>query len=192
MSKIIQIQNKVTSRAIEGEDRKYEFVISTENVDMHRTVFLADGIDLSRYADNNIVTYGHPDFSSNNPDDIIGTSEIRTEGTSTIAILTLEREGDNPIADKVAKKLANGTLKMASIRAIPTEAEYRDIDGEEVKTFTKWRLLDWGVVSHGSNPAALKRSIEEAADELIVKEIKEEKVDEAPNTDATTMEIESF
>ena len=192
MSNIVQIQNNIKTRAIEGEDRKFEFVISTEDVDMHRTVFLADGIDLSRYSDNNIVTYGHPDMNSNNPDDIIGTSEIRTEGTSTIAVLTLEQPGENPIADKVARKLKSGTLKMASIRAVPLAAEYRDINGEDIKVFTEWRLLDWGVVSHGSNPMALARSIDEAAEALIVKENKEEEKVEIPNTDAISMEIESF
>jgi hypothetical protein len=173
MDKIISLERSIEPRAIEGSDRKYEFIISTEDVDMHRTVFLAEGIDLSRYANNNIVTFGHPDFNSNNPDDVIGTSEIRTEGKNTIAVLTLEPEGDNPVADKVARKIANGTLKMASIRAVPTEAEYQERNGEDIKTFTKWRLIDWGVVSHGSNPAALARSVKEAADSLIVEEKKE-------------------
>ena len=62
---------------------------------------------------------------------------------------------------------------MASIRAVPTEAEYQERNGEDIKTFTKWRLIDWGVVSHGSNPAALARSVKEAADSLIVEEKKE-------------------
>ena len=191
MSKIIKLERSVQARAIEGEDRVYDFVISTEDVDMHRTVFLSGGIDLSRYANNNIVTFGHPDFNSNNPDDVIGTSEIRTEGTDTIARLTLEPEGDNPVADKVARKIANGTLKMASIRAIPTEAEYQERNGEEIKTFTKWRLIDWGVVSHGSNPAALARSIDEAADSLIVVK-KEDQEDNHLARTAQMMEIESI
>lgn len=191
MSKIIKLERSVQARAIEGKDRTYDFVISTEDVDMHRTVFLAGGIDLSRYANNNIVTFGHPDFNSNNPDDVIGTSEIRIEGTDTIARLTLEPEGDNPVADKVARKIANGTLKMASIRAIPTEAEYQERNGEEIKTFTKWRLIDWGVVSHGSNPAALARSIDEAADSLIVVK-KEEQEDNHLARTAQMMEIESI
>jgi len=193
-NRIIKLQNNNEIRAIEGNSRQFEFVISTEDIDTHRTIFLASGLDLSRYVNNNVVTYGHPDMNSNNPDDIIGTSEIRTEGTSTIAVLTLEEEGSNPVADKVARKLASGVLKMASIRAIPTEAEFQQRNGEDIKVFTQWRLLDWGVVSHGSNPAALARSIEEAADELIVKEetIKDETIKEAPNTDAISMEIESF
>ena len=193
MSKTINLERAVKARAIEGEERTYDFVISTEHVDMHRTVFLAEGIDLSRYANNIIVTYGHPDFNSNNPDDVIGTSEIRTEGKETIDRLKLEPIGDNPTADKVARKIANGTLKMASIRAIPTEAEYQQRDGEDIKTFTKWRLIDWGVVSHGSNPAALARSINEAADSLIVKETKTEKQDETHLArKAQMMDIESL
>lgn len=190
MSNIVSIERNIEPRAVEGSDRKYEFVISTEDVDMHRTVFAADGIDLSRYANNPIVTFGHPDFNSNNPDDVIGTSEIRTEGTDTIAILTLEPEGDNPIADKVARKIANGTLKMASIRATPLEAEIQQRDGEDIKTFTQWRLLDWGIVAHGSNPSALKRSIDEAADALIVP--KETKEENQLSRIAQMMEIESI
>jgi len=192
MSKMINLERAVKARAIDGLDRTYDFVISTEDKDMHGTRFLADGIDLSRYANNNIVTYGHPDFNSSNPDEVIGTSEVRTEGTNTIARLTLEPEGDNPIADKVARKIENGTLKMASIRAIPTEARYEDDDDEDrgtIKVFTRWSLIDWGVVSHGSNPSALARSINEAADSLIVVE-KETKEENQLSRIAQKMEIE--
>ena len=193
-NRIIKLENNINARAIEGNDRQFEFVISDESIDSHRTIFAAKGMSHDRYINNPIVTFSHPDLNSSNPDEIIGTSELRVEGTSTIAVLTLEPEGDNPLADKVAKKLKNGTLRMASIRAIPTEAEFQQRNGEDIKVFTQWRLLDWGVVSHGSNPAALARSIEEAADELIVKEetIKDETIKEAPNTDAISMEIESF
>jgi len=187
---MINLERSVKARAIEGQSRSYDFVISTEDVDMHGTIFKADGIDLSRYANNNIVTYGHPDFNSSNPDEVIGTSEIRTEGNDTIARLTLEPEGDNPIADKVARKIAAGTLKMASIRAVPTEAEYQERNGQDVKVFTAWRLIDWGIVSHGSNPAALARSIGEAADALIVP--KETQKENQLGRIAQLMEIESL
>ena len=193
-NRIVKLENNIQARAIEGNNRQFEFVISDESIDSHRTIFAAEGMSHDRYINNPIVTFSHPDLNSSNPDEIIGTSELRVEGTSTIAVLTLEPEGDNPLADKVAKKLKNGTLRMASIRAIPTEAEFQQRNGEDIKVFTKSILLDWGVVPIGSNPAAMMRSLEEAADELIVKEetIKDETIKEAPNTDAISMEIESI
>lgn len=145
-------------RAINAENRTIDFVISTESVDSYRTVWKIEGWDLSAYRSNPVVAYNHHALGPD-PDAIIGTSEVRVEGSELVATLTLE-EG-NPIADKVLRKLQNGTLRGASIGAIPMEARWgKRSDGEdpEVLYFTKQRLLEWSVVSIPSNPDALKRS----------------------------------
>jgi HK97 family phage prohead protease len=155
-------------RAVEGEDRTYDFVISSETRDSYGTVFLIDGWDLTRYNANNVVAYNHHAFGPD-PDTLIGTSTIRKEGKQLIARLVLE-EG-NPIAEKVKRKLDNGTLKGASVGAMPHEGRWGNRDaGEDPDTiyFTRSELMEWSVVSIPSNPDALKRS---ASEELVINSI---------------------
>lgn len=142
------------------EKRQAEFVISTEAVDTYDTVFKIDGWDLERYNRSPIVFYNHKSWSDD-PDMIIGTSQVRVEGNQLIALLTLE-EG-NPVADTVWRKIQNGTLRMASIGANPIEWRWGDFDkGEnpDVIYFIRQELLEWSIVPVGSNPDALKRSVE--------------------------------
>lgn len=153
-------------RTINEEERSVEFVISDENfTDTYGTVFKASGADLSRYNSNPIVTYMHDDFS-NNPDMVIGTSEIRVEDSKIIAKATfedLDNDG-NEVADKVWRKIKKGTLRMASIMASAIDGSFGDAErGEDKETFyfRKWELYSWSVVTHGSNPAALIRTPEE-------------------------------
>jgi HK97 family phage prohead protease len=150
-------------RAIDVDKRTIDFVISTERVDSYGTVFKIDGWDLEAYRANPVVAYNHYALGPD-PDTIIGTSEVRVEDNQLVATLSLE-EG-NPIADKVLRKLQNGTLRGASIGAIPYEGRYGKKDfgeDEDVIYFTKQRLVEWSVVSIPSNPDAMKRSAGEEA-----------------------------
>jgi phage head maturation protease len=149
-------------RSIDVESRSVEFVISSEAVDSHETVFKAEGWDLARYAKNPIVSYQHDDFSSD-PDMIIGTSEVRMEDGQLIARLTLENLEDdmNEIAEKVWRKIQKGTLRMASIFARPLDGRYGDRslnEDPEIFYFTRSELYAWSVVTIGSNPDAQVRS----------------------------------
>jgi hypothetical protein len=166
---IIPVALPVQIRSIgdNSNDRCFEVIMSNDSLDMHRTVFDPGGMLTTRYSNNNIVTIGHPDFNSTDLNLIVGTSEVRQEGRNIIAKVTLEPEGDNPQADIVARKRKNGTLNMVSLRAIPEAAESRTVNGEEVRAFTSWELLDFGFVMHGSNPDATIRSIDSACERLI-------------------------
>jgi len=158
-------------RAINAENRTVDFTISTEAIDSHRTVWKIDGWDLSAYRANPVVAYNHHALGPD-PDGIIGTSEVRVEGGQLVATLKLE-EG-NPTADKVLRKLQNGTLRGASIGAMPQKASYGDRSkGEdpEILYFRKQTLLEWSIVSIPSNPEALKRS---AGEEAFIATIKKE------------------
>jgi len=146
------------------ENRQAEFVISTEAVDTYDTVFKIDGWDLERYQRSPIVFYNHKSWSDD-PDMIIGTSQVRIEGNQLIAIVTFEE--NNPVAEKVWRKVQNGTLNMASIGANPIEWRWGDFDkGEnpDVIYFVRQELLEWSIVPVGSNPDALKRSVENLAE----------------------------
>lgn len=142
------------------EKRQAEFVISTEAVDTYGTVFRMDGWDLSRYNNNPIVLYGHRSWDGN-PDSIIGTGEVFKENNQLIGRVHFESSEDNPLADKVFRKVQNGTLRMASIGANPTEGHFgKKESGEnpDVLYFDRQELLEFSIVPIGSNPDALKRS----------------------------------
>lgn len=142
--------------------RQVEFVISTEAVDTYGTVFKLDGWDLADYTRNPIVCYQHR-ANSDDPDNIIGTSTVRVEGDELIGTVTFEPAEINPRAEKIFQKVQSGTLRMASVGANVQTARFGVEENEEdpeVLYFTKQRLMEWSVVSVGSNPDAHKRNAE--------------------------------
>jgi HK97 family phage prohead protease len=151
------------------QNREAEFVISDETVDSFGTVFLLSGWDLKRYERNPVVLYAHRSNDAN-PDFVIGTSTVRIEDGKLIALAKFESGDDNPLADKVWRKIKNGTLKMASIGANPKSGYRGDAkrgEDPDVIYFDNQELLEWSVVPIGSNPEAMKREIQ------ILDEIKE-------------------
>jgi hypothetical protein len=160
----IQIRTaQVRADGISEEKRTAQFVISTEAVDSYNTVFRMDGWMLDEYNRNPIVSYNH-NVHGSNPDNIIGTSRVFQEGEQLIGEVTFEDADTNPLAEKVFRKVKNGTLRMASINAKVSKARMGLKDqGEDpdVVYFTRQYLQEWSVVSIGSNPDALKRNNEE-------------------------------
>jgi len=144
------------------KNREAEFVISTEAVDTYGTVFKIDGWDLARYANNPIVAYGHRTWSDD-PNMIIGTSEVRVDGDQLVGKVRFETEDVNPTAETIWRKVQAGTLRMASVGANVKEWRYGvEANGEnrDVIYFTRTELYEWSIVPIGSNPDALKRSVE--------------------------------
>ena len=142
------------------ENRQVEFVISSEAVDSYDTVFRIDGWDLNDYTRNPIVCYQHR-ANSDDPDNIIGTSTVRIEGDQLIGTVTFEAADVNPKAEKIFRKVQNGTLKMASIGARVLDARFGDEkkgENKDVLYFTRQKLMEWSIVSVGSNPDAHKRN----------------------------------
>jgi HK97 family phage prohead protease len=163
------------------ENREAEFVISSEAVDTYDTVFLAEGADFERYNNNPIVAYGHRTWTDN-PDMILGTSEIRQEGKLTIGKVRFEDAETNPTAEKIFKKIQAGTLRMASIGAQVKEYRYGDAQKNEnpgVLYFTRWELLEWSIVPIGSNKDALVRNAQ------TIEEIRAALTKEIPVTNPT-------
>ena len=157
------IERHAVVRAVSDEmlaKRQVEFVISTEAPDTYGTVFRASGWDLRRYQNNPVVFYVHKS-NSDNPDLLVGTSSIRQEGTETIGLVTFEEAEINPLAEKILRKIAAGTLRMASISAIPKKGHWGDEklgEDRDILYFDEQELLEWSIVPIGSNPEALKRN----------------------------------
>lgn len=162
------------------DNREAEFVISTEAVDSYGTVFKASGWDLTRYQQNPIVVYGHK-VNSDNPDMILGTSEVRLENNQLLAKVRFESQDVNPLAEKVWQKVKSGTLRMASIGANIEEWRWGDTtvgENNDVVYFTRQQLLEWSIVPLGSNPDALVR------ERSFVEQLRSEKLNNIPVTDA--------
>jgi HK97 family phage prohead protease len=141
------------------ENREAEFVISTEAPDTYDTVFKISGWNLERYNQNPVVFYAHRSYSDN-PDMLIGTSEVRVENNQLIAVVRFESAEINPIAEKVWQKVQAGTLRMASIGANPQRGHWGDEklgENPDFIYFDEQELLEWSIVPIGSNPEALKR-----------------------------------
>ncbi|MEO0573217.1 MAG: HK97 family phage prohead protease [Bacteroidota bacterium] len=164
-----QLNSKIQTRgallrsdSVNEEERTAEFVISTEAVDSYGTVFKLDGWDLKRYEKNPIVLYQHNSHSSD-PDLVIGTAKIKKEDGRLIGTVTFESAEDNPLAEKVFRKVKNNILRGASISARPSEGRMGDKEkGEdpEVFYFTRQELTEWSIVTIPSNDEALKRNAE--------------------------------
>lgn len=161
------------------KNREAEFVISTEAIDTYGTVFKVTGWDLKRYELNPIVCYGHRTWDGN-PDMIIGISEVYIDGEQLIGKVRFETEDVNPIAEKIWKKVQNGTLRMASIGANPKRGHWGDEklgEDKDVIYFDEQELLEWSIVPIGSNPDALKR------DSQTIEEIRESMLKDKPGTE---------
>lgn len=149
-------------RALSDENktnREAEFVISDETPDTYGTIFKISGWDLKRYEKNPVVFYAHRS-NSDNPDMLIGTSEVRVDGNQLIAVVRFENADINPVAEKVWQKIQAGTLRMASIGANPKKGHWGDEklgENRDMIYFDEQELLEWSIVPIGSNPEALKR-----------------------------------
>lgn len=163
------IERNVVVRALSEDNkqkRQAEFVISTETPDSYGTVFKISGWDLSRYEKNPVVLYAHKTHSDN-PDMVIGTSEVRVEGQELIGTVTFEAADINPLAEKVWQKVQAGSLRMASIGANIIAGHWGDEklgEDREVIYFDKMELYEWSIVPVGSNSDAVKREAQTIED----------------------------
>lgn len=194
-SNIKSVVREAVIRALTEENiknRQAEFVISTEAVDTYDTVFKLDGWELERYVKNPIVAYGHRTWSDN-PDMIIGTSEVRIEGDQLIGKVTFEPEDVNPTAETIWRKVQAGTLRMASVGANVKEWRYGDAQKGEnpgVIYFTRTELYEWSIVPIGSNPDALKRSVQTV--EEIRAELTKQQTEDTGNVTRNEKELSAF
>ena len=145
------------TRAEKTGERKYKFILSNETTDRHRSVVKASGWVLDNYAKNGVVAYQHNTHSAD-PDMIVGMGRAWVEGSTLMGEVQFEPEGDNPIADKLVKKIEFGSIKAVSVGFDPIEWSAGERSaGEDPKIlyFRKQDLLEWSIVNIPSNPDAV-------------------------------------
>ena len=124
-------------------ERTARFVISDESVDRTQEVVVQSGGDFSLFLQNPIVLYGHDPMSP------IGTaSNIRRDGTKTIADLTLAPPGVSQKADETWGLIKAGILKSTSIGFDATDVEPMDpARPRGPLRYKKWSLCEISVVA---------------------------------------------
>lgn len=157
----------------EGESRKVTFIASTYAKDRHGTVVNQKGWDLERFNSNPITGYQHNVYgdamcTAPDPDDVLGPARAYVEGDNLMVEIDFETADLNPKADKIFRKVKNGSLRAVSVgfmeKGKGKYGEGNEARGMENETyyFEGQELLEVSVVNIPSNPEALKKSFRDS------------------------------
>lgn len=174
---------------IDEDSRKVQFIISDATKDRHGTVLNMDGWNLDNFNRNGIVGYQHDVYGGGmckgpDPDSVIGKGRAWLEdgtrangehGRLLMGEVEFETEDINPTAEKIYKKVKNGTFRATSVGFSPIGGGtlVNDETGEEEEMkkapyrvpkghtfyYEGQELLEFSIVNIPSNPNALKRDL---------------------------------
>jgi len=158
------------------DTRTIAFVISNSTRDRHKTVLNMDNWKLDNYKANPIVGYQHGVYGGfrNDPDSVIGTSNVFRDKDDLVGEVKFEPEKINTLAEKIFRKVLHGTLRAASVGFLPFgigkfgEDEEAQDKSNETYYYEGQELLEWSIVNIGSNPTAVKRNILSQFGELLL------------------------
>jgi hypothetical protein len=158
-----------------GEDiektRTVRFTISTSAKDRHGTVLNMEGWNLDNFNRNPIVGYQHNVYGDNmctppNPDDVLGPARAWMENGRLMGEVTFETADINPVAEKVFRKVLNGTLRATSVGFLEVGKgkmiQDKDASGKvigETYYFSGQELLEFSIVNIPSNPEATRKVV---------------------------------
>ncbi len=136
------------------EDRTFEFIVSEGSIDAHGSILSPGGWDLNRFKKNGVFSYQHNLHGETNPDYVLGPATAYLEGNQLIGRATFETEDINPLAEKIYRKVRNGTLKAVSVGFIGKRSHLE----KDIVVFDEMELLEFSIVNIPSNPNAVKRN----------------------------------
>jgi hypothetical protein len=134
------------------------FVLHDESINSYGFWLRTAGADLAQFIKNPIMLWNHnrPWREEENQVLPIGHWEnIRIEGDKILAEPVFD---DDAFSQKIAKKVENGTLRMASIGVKPIEVSSDPVwikPGQRYETVLKFRVREASIVDIGSNDNAL-------------------------------------
>jgi hypothetical protein len=159
-------QVRVIDRAKAEETRTVDFIISSAARDRHNSILNMKGWNLDNFNANPIVGYQHDVYGANmcqpeNPDNVLGPGRAYLEGDKLIGEVTFETKDINPLAEKIFRKVLNGTLRATSVGFLEVgKGETRKADdGVEVYHFSGQELLEFSIVNIPSNAEAVGRAM---------------------------------
>ena len=157
------------------ETRTVRFIISTDGKDRHGTKLNMKGWNLENFNRNPIVGYQHNVYGDNmcvppNPDDVLGPARAWVENANGRDVLmgevTFEKAEINPQAEKVFRKVLNGTLRATSVGFLEIgkgkDVVEKDASGKVIgKTyeFEGQELIEFSIVNIPSNPEATRKVV---------------------------------
>lgn len=151
--------------------RKVRFTISTSAKDRHNSILNMNGWKLDNFNRNPIVGYQHNVYGDNmctppNPDDVLGPARAWIENGRLMGEVEFETADINPQAEKIFRKVLNGTLKATSVGFLETgEGEWVETKNEKGKVidrtyhFAGQELLEFSIVNIPSNPEATRKVV---------------------------------
>jgi len=171
----MKILGEVRAIPEKENDRKVVFVASTSTRDRHRTVLNQAGWKLDNFNRNPVTGYQHNVYGDicnpPNPDDVLGPAKAWVDGTGEQRQLMIEIDFEtadlNPLADKIFRKIKNGTLRSVSVGFMELGAgKYGEKDNGEQRGgdnetyyFEGQELLEVSVVNIPSNPDAVIKQL---------------------------------
>lgn len=165
-------------RAAVEESRTVEFIISSADKDRHNTVLNMKGWNLDNFNSNPIVGYQHNVYGDNmcvpdNPDNVLGPGRAFLEGDKLIGAVTFETKDINPLAEKIFRKVMNGTLRATSVGFLEMgEGEYGKGDEQrggknETYYFSGQEMIEFSIVNIPSNAKAVGRVMQSHEDRAL-------------------------
>jgi len=173
------------------EDRTVEFVISDESKDRHNSIIPSTAWDLRGFEENPIAGWAHSVYGGRdwNPDNFIGRWEnIRLDGGQLVGGLTFEDEETNPLAEKLYRKVRNGTINAVSVGFIPNGGHYGEEDEarggkNETYYYDSAELIEVSLVGIPSNKNARKKAFENGDIPELINDLIDEALGDKLNKD---------
>lgn len=188
MKKEVQKRQGKVLKFLDDNPRTVRFVLSDESVDRHNSIIPVKAWNLDSIKNNPIAGWSHGVYGGSffnrtpNPDDFIGTWDVKVDGKELIGDLTFEDEETNPKADKLLRKVKNGTLSSVSVGFLPhkqhtgdSEKTEGEVDG--VTYYDEAELVEASLVGIPSNKNARKKDFEDIG--IDISELIEELIKEA-------------
>ena len=141
-----------------NDDRKVKFIFSTEARDLHGTRINSRAWRLDNFNKNGVASYQHRAYGDPDPDMIIGKASAWVSDSKLVGTIDFEPEDVNPLAEKLYRKVQNGTLNAVSVGFVEHDGHWGEKDAkEETDTyyFDDVELKEISLVSIPSNPEAL-------------------------------------
>lgn len=152
----VMVERLFTSEVKQVKDNIVDFVITTEDVDRYGERVLARGCEYENYLQNPIVLFAH-DWEL----PVGRCIGLRVKENSIEARTELFPDLiEEPRAKTAVNMALNGILRAVSIGFVPKETKYERIDGQEVKTYTRWELVEYSLVTVPANPKAIAKALE--------------------------------
>lgn len=161
-------------KAVDGEDRKVSFTISTGAIDRDRDTLKADGWKLDSYRKNPVVLWAHDSRSL----PIAKAEAIRVQASALKATAEFVPAEDYPFAETVLRMLKGGFLRATSVGFIPLPDKYKFNEERAGFDFMEQELLEFSVVPVPSNPDALTDAKAAGIDTLPLRGWAEKMLDE--------------